>query len=528
MFTLLENKDESVSVYENDRYICSFKAETNLDKSLELLELFNNIQTIDGRKIYQLWEYNGYWYYAAFQEWLYWDFFVGLVQHKSLNSFLQTNKFDFLKPPYYVNGRLSRMYNVLHRRHSIFRKILLNWFCFFKRLFRKSLKDKVLLHDDGHAGFRYRNLKTVLQKLCIPYLRVEYPAFNNLMAKESNQALYWSGGKKLTYQSVRDLFDYNQIGELKEYINESDFFSLIDAINVKCQDSIYETEFVSADIKINSPKMFITYDQVERVIPLVIACNINGIKVISYQHGPITKFHAGWIAYGIPEKFCNAVPDQLVMWGEYWRDQLCSMSNKYNINNTRIGAHLNKKISYEAFEEYSNARKHFDVDLTNIKILVPFEFLADNIEISRYLEVFIDYGWTVCVKLRPSEDINTDSDRYAFSKKVREEANFVTELCDTELASFSAVICTQSIFAVEMMRFSVPIWYLDTSIPFLNNIVKAGIAHFITINLLSKFAHKEILRPFLVPIYNMSNYSSVFSDVSLDTFLSTELFEDSK
>ena len=527
MLSILENKNESISVYENDNCIRSFKAETDLDKSVELLKLFNNITTIDGRKIYKLWKYEDYWYYAGFQEWLYWDFFVGLVQHKAVRSFLHQKKYEFSSAPYYVNGRLHRMHEVLHGRHSIFKKVLLNGFCYFKRLFRKSLKDSILLHDDGHDGFRFRYLKTVLGKLNIPYSRVEYPNLNNVISKESNQSSYWSGGKKLSYRSFKDLFDYSQIGELKEYITESEFFRLIDAVNVRCEDAIYETKLAFKDLEFRPPKLFITYDQIERVLPLVVACRINGIEVMSYQHGPITRYHAGWLGYGIPERYCNAISDQLIMWGEHWRDHLCSLSNKYNASNTKVGAHLNKTISYESFTEYSNARKDCDVDLANLKILVPFEFLADNIVISRYLEVFLDYGWTVCVKLRPIEDEDTDSDRYAFSKKVREKANFVYELSDTELASFSAVICTQSIFAVEMMRFSVPIWYLETSVPFLSNIVRAGIAQFVTMNLISKFDQKETLRPFLNPIYTDSHYHSVFSDISMDTFLLTELLENS-
>lgn len=525
MLSVRENKDESVSVYEHGSLIRSFNANTDLDKSIELLKLFNNISTVDGKKIYQLWEYEGYWYYPGFQEWLYWDFFVGLVQHKAVRNFLRPKKYQILTSSYYVNGRLSRMQKLLYARHSTFKKVLLNVFSFFKRLDRKNLRDVILLHDDGHDGFRYKHLKSVLNELNVRYSRVEYPNSTNLMARAGGQSLYWAGAKKLRHQSVRGLFDYNQIGELREYITESEFFYLIDAINVRCEDSIYATKVASQDLKGNPPRMFISYDQIERVLPLVVACRLAGVQVKSYQHGPITRYHAGWTGYGIPKKFCNAVTDELIMWGGHWRDLLCALSNKYDKSNTKIGAHLNKIVSYESFRRHSNARGECELDLRNIKILVPFEFLADNIEISRYLEIFLSYGWTVCVKLRPIEAEDTDSDRFAFSQRVREEAQFVYELSDSELAGFSAVVCTQSVFAVEMMRFSVPIWYLDTAVPFLSHIVKDGFAHFVTMDLVTKFEQDQILHPYLKPLYTEAHYRYVFSDLSMSAFLEKELLD---
>ena len=77
---------------------------------------------------------------------------------------------------------------------------------------------------------------------------------------------------------------------------------------------------------------------------------------------------------------------------------LIKHSNKYNQNEIQVGPHLNKKISYEWPEEKSQNKSK---DLKSLNILIPYEFLANNIEISKYLRVFQALGWKTVVKLRP-------------------------------------------------------------------------------------------------------------------------------
>lgn len=523
MYSVSEQKDESITVYLNGREVERFLPETNLHKSVQLMSIFNNIKTIDGRKIYELWESKGFWYYAAFQEWLYWDFFVGVVQHKTAREFLRGKQSEITTPPYYVNGRLRRLNNLLYKRHSIFERIALNILCNIIRCFRRKAHFDVLLHDDGQNGFRYQHLKKTLRNLKVKFWRIEYPSPSSKLSLLLRKNILFCGGKKLRHQSMRCHFDYSSIGELQDYVTESEFYALIDAISERCENAIYETGLAIKDLKAKRPKIFITYDQIERVLPLVIACRLNRIKVLAYQHGPLTEFHAGWLGYGIPRVYCNAVPDCLVTWGPYWRKYLSSRSNKFTERNTIVGAHLNKNISYESFSEFYDARLRREVDVTRIKILVPFEFLADNIAVSRYLEIFLDHGWCVYIKLRPSEGEDTASDKYSFSKKVRKMSIFVYELNDTELSSFSAVVCTQSVFAVEMMRFSVPIWFLETRVPFLGNLIEAGIAHSLTLPEARRLDREHALLPFLMPAYNRSHYREIFSDISMTDFLSSQL-----
>ena len=121
----------------------------------------------------------------------------------------------------------------------------------------------------------------------------------------------------------------------------------------------------------------------------------------------------------------------------------------------------------------------------------------------------------ITIKLRPQGDGDIQSDLYSYSKSIQDNADFVYDLKDSELRTFDAVICTQSIFSVEMMRFNTPIWYLETSVPFLKNIADDGYAHFLNIDEVNNFNNQEDLYKYLKPKYNLKDYKNIFSDIRL-------------
>ena len=107
------------------------------------------------------------------------------------------------------------------------------------------------------------------------------------------------------------------------------------------------------------------------------------------------------------------------------------------------------------------------------------------------------------------------SDLYSYSKSIQANADFVYDIEDSELRTYDAVICTQSIFSVEMMRFNTPIWYLDTSVPFLKNIADHGYAHFLTLKDIKAMKSQEDICKYLKPKYNKDDYKEIFSDKNL-------------
>jgi len=481
---------------------------------------FNNISTKDDVKIYECWQYKGYYLFPAIQELIFWEFFVGIVQYKEIRKKLEGRNFEIRNPDYFINGRLKRINDFLYGKHRLWKKIIYNFFSFILRRFI-SFSSCVLVNDDGVNGFRYKIFKERLGSLT-QFSRVERLTQRRVkdLFSEKNTLIF--GSYHILKKKAPPNFDYESLDTIKDYIKEDEFHRLIQAINDKYYDIVKEVKIFEKDQRIDNINFLLTYDQIENILPLVIALKLKNKKVFSFQHGPITKYHAGWNTNSIPISFCNLISDTLFVWGDYWERKLIEISSKYNVKNIVTGAHLNKKIDYKKFNEIKKTKKQ---NLGKLSILVPYEFLADNLEVSEYIEIFIDLGWSVDIKIRPigaEGDISVDMKSY--TKKVRDNVNYAYEIDESRLVEYDAVVCTQSVFAVEMMRFKVPIWYIRTSVSFLEDLIKDGLAHEITLDTVKSF-QKDIhnVVPYLEAKYKISEFRDVFSDKSLTSVLQSIL-----
>jgi len=516
VYEIIENKDETVSIFKNKELFKIFVPTINLDNSLKLLIQFNNI-IIENEKISARWKYSEYYIFPALQEWLFWDYFVPVVQHHQAIVFLKGKNFKFKKNNHHTNSRLQKYFSFLRNDDRIYYKKLLN---LISNILLKviNIKEKIVINDEGITGFRYESIKRELSlvtdlKRVQKINRITYP---NL--KVIKNTLYF-GFADTSKNKIKFSIDISDYPILEEFLTQDELIATIKKIDNKCRDIIYQCNMLIKKIGTKLPKLLITYDQVETILPLLIILREKKIKVISYQHGVLTKFHAGWMGHGIEEKYCNAVPDKLIVWGNYWKEILIKHSNKYNQSNIIVGAHLNKKINYN-WEK----KNLVNPKCKKIKILVPFEFIAANIEISNYIEKFIDFGWQVKIKIRPKGNGDINFDKLAYSKLIQNECEFKYDFCNEELNEIHAVVCTQSSFGMEMMRFNKPIWYLETKFKFMDDILK-NIAHRINIKTCSELKEMRILEKFLIPKYNLENYKNFFSDLPLKDTISKIISE---
>jgi hypothetical protein len=506
MYHVAENKDQTIDVFHNKKFIKTFHPSFNLDESSRLLSQFNNLEDANGNSLYMRWSYKGLYLIPAVQELLYWDYFVGLVAYKDLHDFLRDKKFKIIKPSYYVNGRLKRMHNLLNGRTGLIKRVTYN---FIAKILRKRFQHehKIFLNDDGYEGFRFKSLKTNLEEIQA-FHRVEILSFKNLKRLFFDRGTLALG--KFSLRINKAEISYKTSEDLKKYFSTKSLEDLINAIDNRCLDIISESMELEKIIDFKKSDLFLSYDQTETCNAFLLSSKLNSLKRVSYQHGPFSKYHSNWIGYGINSEFCNLKTDLLIVWGQYWKDFLSSISNKFSDKDIIVGAHLNKIIKYD------DVNYQINKDINNpLKILVPYEFLANNLEISSYLEIFLKMKMKITIKLRPPGDGDIESDLYSYSDDIREKAIFVYDLDDYQLKSFDAVICTQSIFSVEMMRFNTPIWYLDTSVPFLKNIADHGYAHFLTLKDIKAMKSQEDICKYLKPKYNKDDYKEIFSDKNL-------------
>ena len=110
----------------------------------------------------------------------------------------------------------------------------------------------------------------------------------------------------------------------------------------------------------------------------------------------------------------------------------------------------------------------------------------------------------------------------SYDNDIRSKIEFREEISDQELLSFDAVVCTQTVFAVEMMRFNVPIWYLDTSVPFLKHIADNGIAHQLSLTEVQSFSVDiDKVKKYLKPKYSIKDYIAIFNNMKLEDYINS-------
>ena len=517
MYTVRENKNQTVNVYKNGKLERTFSPTMDLDKSVEIITKFNQLRTKDGRGIAELWSYKGFHYFAAYQEWLFWDFFVGIVQHKEALEFLRDKSFQIRNPKYYVTQRVKRINKLLHKRFSFLARFTFNIVCNLLRS-RFIAEHPILINDVAEENFRFKRFKETLSKFT-KFHRTEHPLPRTLKRFIKDVSILPHGGLCLRYKPADYDFDYESAEFLHDYISEKQFKQLIEAIDRRCQDAIAETKMLEPLVASSNIKAFIGYDQIELVAPLVAACKLNHINTYGYQHGPISPYHLGWIAYGIDKDYCNLHVDTQISWGQYWIDLLLKTSNKFDEESLKVGAHLNKEISYTDFSTEPRQANN------PISVLVPHEFLADNLAISDYINEFLNLGWKVTLKLRPDAEGDIDVDMLSYKQNIRERVSIAYDISYGQAKEFDVVVCTQTVYAIEMMRFNTPIWYLETGTTFLKCIQEDGIAHAITLEMCRRFSDESEVNPYLKPRYSLEDYKKVFSDISQDAFLKDFLNE---
>lgn len=509
MLTITERKNETVDVATAVGEIKSYAPRFDLDASKSLLESLNQLKTNDGVPIYAYWAYKGYYIYPALQEWLFWHVCVAIVRHQTAWQAVRGHKVVFQPEPYYTPSALKNLHDILFVKLHLAKRLCYNIAVSFLR-WRAKTPSSVVVFDDGREAFRYQKLKTLLAGI-VPYSRLEQAhSFRDFSSVLEDRTAFCLGMKAWIYPKAPTI-DYANASFLHAYFNEVEFVALIAAIHRRCCDKVVEAQVMERLLAKRAPLMVMGYDQVEEASGYLIGCKLNRIPVVTFQHGGFTKYHAGWIAPQIPKKFCNVAADRLVVWGEHWKQMLVHHSNKYQERQIRIGAHLRNEINYGPWPE---VKMPMGRPLT---ILLPFEFLTDNIAVSAYVRHMLALGWNVWVKIRPVGAGDLDADRLAYDADIRERIVFVDTLGPERLAQVDVVACTQSTVAYEMMSYHKPIWYLET--PFhLIDIVEAGIAHSVTHDMLNHM-DAELLEKLLMPRYTRQHYEAVFSDQKLEDVL---------
>ena len=488
---VLEHNNQSVEIV-IDKESTFFYPKFDLSLSNDLFEEFNQIVVDSG--LIEHWRYEGYYLYPTLLEELYWNFFVYIVAHNQAYSFIKDKKFKIKKNKHYVVGGLSRMLSVLSCNNKITGKIAKNIATYFMSLVARDKKACVALLDDGNTSFRYKFLEKVLSS------RFRYAKIVGISSIFClfNKPLILKGYKCIRYKKIVKDHQYNSANLLKKYISQDEFDSLVRYINQRSQDIVSESHKIRRQLGKSSISSIVSYDNLSPIASVLLAAKLNKIRFISYQHGVLTKFSYRLSPGYLDRRYSNLVPNNMVVWGNYWREVLVKYSNIKNKDFYLIGSRLGGEVNLSLFDN-TNSIEH------NVNILIPYEFLSDYRGVSRYIRMFIDYGWNVVVKTRP----DANKGELPFDQYMYDHILIKSEINPSD---FDVVVCTQSTFAYEMMQYGLSIWYLDTNFSMLEDIALNGYAHLLDLDILARAKNDEILKKLLKPLYSLDDVRHCFSD----------------
>ena len=520
MLRLSENIDGSIDIIDNDLIIDNILPNYDLDKSINLLKNFNN-SIIGDKKLYEYWSVDNFYILPALQEWIFWDYFVPLVKYNKLFAKYDLTMID-LKNSSTIEGLigLNKYKKIISKQPNILLRIVKKFLIYILQFLNPV--NNILVFDDGMDGFRYKKIKEVFKN------KIKYSRIHLLTKKDIFNLFY----RKVFYFGFVDIFHKKNdklSNNFKNYsnIDSYGFNMFIQNIDIKCNEIINSVSRSKKLLKKNKIKKIYGYDQIELIIPLVIASKSLNIKIITHQHGVITKYHAGWIAPGIPEKYCNIKSDKLIVWGKLWKNNILKYSTKYLENDIVIGKHLNKDMKLSVKRK---SNKSFNEQKKSLSLLYPYEFMANQKSVALFLNKFIKFGANITIKVRnPSaNDIaagNIAKDSLAYDAELRSKISFTYDLSDKEiLQSFDAIICTQSTYALEMMKLNMPIWYLETDFNYMDFIINENIAHKISVdNFDLLFGDNKEYKDLLSPLYDNKIYSKIFNQDNSDQLIINEI-----
>lgn len=124
--------------------------------------------------------------------------------------------------------------------------------------------------------------------------------------------------KRLNYIIPRELLDLET--DFNEYFNVD--FNVAKMIQNQLLLFNFDKKIFERLLKIVNPKEIVLTDHYSTPMALVSLANQKGIKVTEYQHGLIYEAHLG---YNFPnQSLVPYYPDEIVLFGEYWKHQFHS------------------------------------------------------------------------------------------------------------------------------------------------------------------------------------------------------------
>lgn len=476
-----------------------FFIEENLEEAKKKLAVFNSLRFLDGDFVYLSRMYGGkYSVWSFFQETVFWNELRYFVKYEMVIKFILSHT----SPSSAVVIADENLANLLARIPNIrvifknnkkyLRKIgryilkivgfLLSYLSVFKLIFTRIqyviyTPDKV--SSGNRCDFRMNSLYQYLFNSKIPYLEFFHTNLGiDLLTnfiKRRHLAIYL---ESLVIGNPKSDFDADKIAWPKIDLHEKFFYaSLLQQIDELSIQSECKIDRLKKILKLSNVSTLVALDDMRYTNELLVACKELGIKTYGFQHGQFSKYHVGWMNYGIPKDISVSF-DTLFLWNTFWQKILFTYSNKYDEENTAIGG----KTSYMFMSVLPKVYKK-----GTVTILLPFETNISAREVGTFVKKLLDFGFIIYFSLRPDRPYQDQLDEYGL--KNSNQIKIVSKIDEQIISEIDAVLGVHSTLLSEMVLYDKPIFQISSDFDLGHTLRDNGIS----VSLTSDFTREFII-----------------------------------
>lgn len=465
------------------------------DAALILLKKINKISTKSGKLIYENGKYKNFFIWSFYQQWLYNSVLRDYVKFQELIHFFYDHKDKFIVDIpdnlesvfHYLNilgvkislsNAIRYRYKKLTGKSIIFAGLifssLINFLAIIKMVFKKPTvlvysPDKYHIASGG--DFRIATVYNFFKKHNINYLEIFHSTygkefFSNLFVR-SRLSLYLEGFSPLFFLK-KDNNQYNL--ESFELFNQPIVNHFLCVLDRKLKFSLARIKILEFLLKFSKINTLITIDDPRYAQEVALACKLNNIKIFAFQHGHITKYHAGWMNYEIPA-FASVPFDKFYVWNDYWKRSLILNSTYYNEKNVFSGGPLRTPPEI-SFKKHTNKIDKF----SELNIIIPYESVAPKAEIKKVICRLLFLGAKLFFKVRPDISIDKQLQEYGVTTN---QVKIIEKIDAKFLSQIDVAIGLYTTFLYDMIFYEKPVFIISSKFKLGNQLVEDGLADFI-------------------------------------------------
>lgn len=443
-----------------------FIPDYDLDKANELLMQFYTIKDSTGKLIKDNYWVNEINWFPTVVSYLYWHVFYNYIRYEVLLKDIFDGKYTV---EFENKRRFYLIYNLLFMpspKINTFKRFIYNLVIKVsnKKVVKKCEYD-ILFYPYGLNNFRTTDIKKALDELGVDYIEVVPPSLKELIYNivyTKPKPYYFLGGKA-SHNIFLNQYDLEQCTNYHKRL----FTSAIEKINEIISSFIYEYQIHKKILRVSKARVFYGLDDVSDIYPILYACSDLGIKTIGHQHGAYNKRQAAYMMDGFKPSEYKWF-DNVIVWGDYWRDQMLKNSKVYPHNFFLTGS--NKKQSYLYFIPKSSPDRS-----SHKNVLIPYEFLANTYLIGKYIRKLIDIGYTIYFKARPDEEVKDQLEAYCLPEEYKKQIIVVQDITDEFMVEIDIVAGTYTAVIYELLPYGKETWIFDTEFK-LSDLVEQGYA----------------------------------------------------